>query len=196
VIANSKKAVDNLDLPNFEDPRNMLSPARLCVGHFMHWERQPVPQGFGWYSKYWQPRASLAGVLPADRAVEQNLRKVYAQAVPPEQRKQYEENRLPDMDFRFFNGASPGLAVPALSGDETVRTTHLTPEREQSFQLPDECPKIGLDLGSGVQGPPVVLHTVMIRQEEQQVDLVWRAAVPYPGPDWLPQMRKMEVLIQ
>jgi hypothetical protein len=35
----------------------------------------------------------------------------------------------------------------------------------------------------------------MIRMEERQIDLVWRGAVPYPGPDWLPQMRKMEVLV-
>jgi hypothetical protein len=48
----------------------------------------------------------------------------------------------------------------------------------------------------GVQEPLVVLHTVMIRMEDRQVDLVWRTAVPYPGPDWLPQMKKMEVLVQ
>jgi hypothetical protein len=33
----------------------------------------------------------------------------------------------------------------------------------------------------------------MLRMDDLQVDLVWRGAVPYPGPDWLPQMRKMEV---
>jgi hypothetical protein len=42
----------------------------------------------------------------------------------------------------------------------------------------------------------VVLHTVVIRIEDRQLDLVWRAAFPYPGPDWLPQLKKMEILIQ
>jgi hypothetical protein len=42
----------------------------------------------------------------------------------------------------------------------------------------------------------VVLHTVMFRMEERELDLVWRAAIPYPGPDWLPQMRRMEVDVQ
>src|SRR5262245_13260202 len=60
VIKNSKKTVEGLALPNIEDPNDLLTPARLCTGHFMHWEKQPQPQGFGWYSKYWQPRASLA----------------------------------------------------------------------------------------------------------------------------------------
>jgi hypothetical protein len=196
VVGKSKKAVDNLALPNIEDPKDLLTPARLCCGHFMHWERQPMPQGFGWFAKYWQPRAALAGVLPADRATEQELRKAYVQVLPPDQRKTYEENPLRDMDFRFFNGASPGLALPFLKGDEQVRLTNLTPEGELAFQLPAERPRIGLDIGNGVQEPPVVLHTVMIRMEERQVDLVWRGAVLYPGPDWLPQMRKMEVFIQ
>ena len=63
------------------------------------------------------------------------------------------------------------------------------------FQLPNATPRIGLDVGEGVREPKVVLQTVMIRMEEGQVDLVWRGAVPYRGPDWLPELRKMEVLV-
>lgn len=196
VITNSKKTVESLPLPNIEDPNDLLTPERLCVGHFMYWERQPMPQGFGWFPKYWQPRASLAGVLPADRTIEQELRKAYASAIPPEQRELYEQTKLPDMDFRFFNGASQGLALSFLKGAEEVRLMNLVPECEISFQLPGDQPSIGLDIGMGLQQPEVVLHTVMIRTEDRQVDLVWRGAVLYSGPDWLPQMKQMEVLIQ
>lgn len=196
VITNSKKAIENLPLPNIEDPKDLLTPERICTGHFMYWERQPMPQGFGWFLKCWQPRASYAGVMPADRKIEQELRKAYTKIIPFEQRKQYEETALPDMDFRFFNGASQGLALPFLSGDEEVRLTHLSPEGEISFKLPGDRPAIGLDIGMGLNEPEVVLHTIMIRMEDRQIDLVWRGAVPYPGPDWLPQMKKMEVMIQ
>jgi hypothetical protein len=195
-VTPARKAIDNLPLPNIEDPKDLLTPARLCPGHFMHWERQPIPQGFGWFCKYWQPRAALAGVMPADRAVEQELRQVYAQALPPGVRKVYAENKLPGMNFRFFNGASPGLEMPFLSGDEQIRLTHLSPEGEITFQLPGDRPRIGLDIGDGMQEPGVVLHTLMIRMEDRQLDLVWRAAAHYPGPDWLPQMRKLEVRVQ
>jgi hypothetical protein len=195
VIANTKRAVDNLELPNLEDPGDLLTPERLCLGHFMYWERQPMPQGFGWFPKHWRPRGERAGVMPADRAVEQELRRAYALVVPADQREMYAKTGLPDMDFRFFNGASPGLALPFLSGGEWVQLTNLTPDGELHFQLPGDRPKIGLDIGQGVQEPAVVLHTVMIRADDGQVDLVWRAAVPYPGPDWLPQMRKMEVFV-
>jgi hypothetical protein len=193
VIANTKRAVDGLELPNFEDPNDRLTPERLCLGHFMHWERQPMPKGFGWFPKHWRPRAELAGVMPADRAIEREMRRAYATIVPPAQREMYAQTELPDMDFRFFNGASPGLVLPFLSGTEWIRLTNLTPDGDCRFQLPGDRPKIGLDIGQGVQEPATCLHTVMIRADDGQVDLVWRGAVPYPGPDWLPQMRKMEV---
>ncbi len=195
VIANTKRAVAGLELPNLEDPGDLLTPERLCLGHFVHWERQPMPQGFGWFPKHWRPRGELAGVMPADRGVERELRRAYALVVPPDQREMYAQTGLPDMDFRFFNGASPGLVLPFLSGSEWVQLTNLTPDGEIHFQLPGERPKIGLDIGKGVQEPAVVVHTVMIRAHDGQIDLVWRAAVPYPGPDWLPQMRKMEVFV-
>ena len=195
VIRNTHETVDALPLPNLEDPSDPLTPERLCCGHFMHWQRQPMPQSFGWFPKTWQPRAGLAGVMPADRATEQELRKMYREVVPEEQRALYDQTGLPDMNFQFFNGASAGLAVPFLKGGEPVRAVNLTPSGLLEFQVPDERPSIGLDVGEGVQEPEVVLHTVMLRLEENQLDFVLRGAIPYPGPDWLPQMRKCEVWI-
>lgn len=196
VIKNVREAVEGLLLPNIEDPVDTLTWGRFFTEHFMHWERQPMPQGFGWFAKFWQPRAGYAGVMPADRAVEQELRKAYAEVVPPAQRELYEQTQLPDMDFRFFNGASQGLALPYLKGDEEVRLTNVVPEGRLSFYLPGDQPSLGLDVGLGLQEPPVFLQTVMIRMEDKQVDLVWRAAASYPGPDWLPEMKKMEVFVQ
>jgi hypothetical protein len=195
-VLNERDSVDNLLLPNLEDPNDLLTPERLCIGEFAKWIDQPQPVGFGWVPKTWQPRCLLAGVMPGDRATEQEMRKAYAQLVPADQREAYVKHGLPDMDFRFFNGASDGLSLPFLTGGEMVRTANLSPEGRLDFRLPTDSPRIGLDIGSGVKVPEVVLHTVQIRFEERQVDLVWRAAVPYAGRDWLPQMRKMQVLVE
>ena len=196
VVKCSRRSVENLSLPNFEDPNDRLTPSRLSAGNFKNWERQPKPQGFGWTMKMWSPRSSYAGIMPADAALARELRKSYSSLVPPAQRKVYEQNQLPAMDFRFFNGASAGLVLPYLEGSEPVQLLHLDPGGETRFQLPGERPRIGLDIGEGLHEPAVVLQTVTIRMEDRQVDLVWRGAVPYPGPDWLPKMKKMEVLIQ
>jgi len=195
VVANTLRSVDKQPLPNLEDPADLLTPARLTIGHFVHWERQPMPAGFGWWLKYWRPRALLAGVMPADRATERELRAAYRTLVPKDQLAMYDQTGLPDMDFRFFNGASPGLVLPFMTGDEGVRAINLAPEGELSFRLPGDRPRVALDVGRGPEERPVVLHTVMIRMDEREVDLVWRMALPYPGPDWLPQMRKLEVTV-
>jgi hypothetical protein len=194
-IANTAESVGNLDLPNIEDPGDRLTPARLCAGHIKDWERQPMPQGFGWVTKGWRQRSRYAGVMPADRNLEQQLRTVYANAIPPAQQKLYEQTELPDMDFRFFSGASPDLALPYLSGNEEINLFNLDPEGAVQFRLPGEQPRMSLDIGNGVQESAVVLQTVMIRMEDRQIDMVWRSAFPYPGPDWFPQMKKMEVQI-
>jgi hypothetical protein len=195
IVKNTPKSLDNLPLPNLEDPRAPISAQDLCLGEYAQWETRPMPAGFGWFPKVWRPRALLAGVMPLDRAVEQELRQAYAQLVPPDQREAYVTNGFRDMDFRFFNGASEGLAFPFLKGGETILTENLHPDGQVSFQLPLDTPKIGLDIGEGVQESLVVLYTVMIHMDEGQVDLLWRGAVVYQGPDWLPQMRKMDVLV-
>jgi hypothetical protein len=195
VVANTPKSVDKLPLPNLEDPQAPLSALPLCVGEYGQWQTRPMPAGFGWFPKVWLPRAELAGIMPCDRPVEQELRQAYAKLLPADQRDPYLKNGLRDMDFRFFNGASPGLALPFLRGGEMVATENLSPEGRLSFQLPQDRPRIGLDVGEGLEQPEVVLHTVMIRMDDHEVDLVWRGAVPYRGPDWLPEMRKMEITI-
>jgi hypothetical protein len=195
-VTREQRAIHKLALPNIEDPNDLLTPLRLNCGHFMYWEQQPMPAGYGWWAKHWQPRGALAGVLPADKAAYEELRAAYSLLIPESLRPMYDQTGLPDMDFRFFNGASPGLALPFLSGDEVIHTWYLAPEGEVSFQLPGDRPRIGIDIGFGMQVPQVVLHTVQIRMEERQVDLVWRAAAPYPGPEWLPQMRKTEILVE
>lgn len=194
-VRNARQSVDNLPLPNLEDPWAALTPAGLCLEEYAVWESRPAPAGFGWLPKTWLPRALLAGIMPADRPVEQELRGAYAQLLPADERKAYLENGIRDMDFRFFNGASPGGALPYLQGGEWVATENLGSGGRQYFQLPSAAPRIGLDIGEGVEEPEVAMQTVMIRMDEGQVDLVWRGAVPYRGPDWLPEMRRMDVLI-
>jgi len=197
VVSNSRETVQDKELPNIEDPNDRISEERFCVGDFFkNWERHPMPTSLGWFPKTWLPRASFAGIMPGDRATEQELRKTYGMLVPAKDQAAYAKTKLPDMDFRFFNGASAGLTVPYLRGDEKVAVKNLTEDGFLSFQLPNDIPKIAIDIGEGPKTPAIVMHTVMIHMEECQVDLVWRGAIDYPGLDWLPNLKKLEIVIQ
>jgi hypothetical protein len=87
------------------------------------------------------------------------------------------------------------LAVPFLAGNEHVILIHLTPDGRLEFDLPNDPPRIMLDISLGENELPPVLHTVCIRPEEGQVDLVWRGAHEYPGTDWLPEMKCLRVVV-
>jgi hypothetical protein len=195
VVHNAAKALHELRLPNIELPDALLTPETLCVEEYAQWMSRPAPAGFGWFPKTWMPRASLAGVLPCDRPAEQELRRAFAELLKGDDKEAYLKHGFRDMDFRFFNGASPGCAFRHLQLGETIAIENLTAEGRLEFRLPSTAPKVGIDIGTGVQEPAVALHTVMIRSEERQVDLVWRGAVTYPGPDWLPEMQKLDVLV-
>jgi hypothetical protein len=60
------------------------------------------------------------------------------------------------------------------------------------FMLPGETPTMKLDIGQGLKSLEPVLHTVQIRGEERQVDLVWRGSMPYPGLDYLAEMTTLD----
>lgn len=195
IVKNTQEGIENIELPNLEDPNNLITPEQLCIQEYKNWENQPLPVGFGWFSKCSLPRAELAGIMPADRETEQQLRKAYAEFVPSEHKGAYLRNSIRDMDFHFFNGASSGLAMPYLKGDEEISTANLSPEGIISFSLPNDQPKIGLDIGEGIKKTETVIHTVMVHMEEGKVDIVWRGAFPYKGPDWLVKMQTMEIVI-
>jgi hypothetical protein len=195
-VVDREQGIEGLALPNLEDPADLLIPERLCIQDYASWERQPIPAALGWFPKTAQPRCQYAGIMPADRTTEQELRQAYAKLVPAEHRDAYLMHGLRDMDFRYFNGASPGLALPYLAGDEEVATANLCPAGVLAFHLPGERPRLGLDIGRGLEEPEPLIQTLMVRMEDRQIDLVWRGAVSYPGLDWLPTMRKMEILIR
>jgi len=195
-VTNVNAVIEGLELPNLEDPNGLLSPARLCIGKIENWRKQPVPTGFGWYPKYGHPRAGWAGILPADKPAEQMMRTAYAKLLPEPTRAAYLANPLPVVDFRYFSGASLGLSLPYLHGDEALSLTNLTPDGNSLFLLPGDRPVIRLDIGDGVRTEKVVLQTVQLRTDEGEVDLVWRASFPYPGPDWLSEMKVTNVVIE
>jgi hypothetical protein len=191
VLANTAETVNCLRLPNLEDPADPLTPDRVVLGEPEQWPGQPLPQGLGWFPKIAYPRCSFVGAMPAFVAPGVPLKEEELGLVPKNQVALARQFRLPSYDVRFNSGASIGLAVPFLSGGEAVRLTNLFPTGPVAFTLPRERPRIALDFGRGLAEPDPVLHTVQIRADEGQLDLVWRGAVRHPGIDWLPEMKRL-----
>jgi len=190
VAQNIRELVDGMALPNLEDPQDLLTPDRLILEDLNRWNQQPLPQGFGWFQRTWYPRCSFAGSVPGFTRPDEVMREEILGLVPRNQVALARQFKLPSFDIRFNNGASPGFTLP-LSGGEKVRLTHLTRDGLLEFILPKDKPGIMLDIGLGENELSPALHTVCVRVDDMQVDMVWRGAHEYPGYDWLPEMPRM-----
>jgi hypothetical protein len=192
-IRNMKEAVHNLPLPNIEDPQDLITPERLNPEEPEGWRLLPMPAGLGWYQKTWYPRSFSAGSLPPFLPPGTLTREEHLGLVPKDHIALALRHKLAPFHSRFNNGASPGLAFPYLKGDETVRLKGLTPEGQLLFRLPGETPALSLDIGLPRRDLDIALITVLIRMEEKQVDLIWSGSRPYPGMDWLPEMKTLRM---
>lgn len=191
VLRNVREAVDGLALPNVEDPEDMLTPERILVHEPDRWHLQPLPQGFGWLHRAWYPRSALLGSYPPFLDPGTATPEERMGLLPPDHVALAKQSRLKPLQARFDNGASLGMTFADLRGDEPIALGGLTPEGLLRFTLPGETPDVRLDIGLGEQQPPVRLHTVSIRPDDGELDLVWRAAVVYEGYGWLPKMTRL-----
>jgi hypothetical protein len=101
-------------------------------------------------------------------------------------------NSGPRFDFRFFNGASLGLTVPYLRGDEVLTTKGLTPAGELALRLPGDRPQPLARYRTRPLTMEVVPHTVAVLVEERQVFMVWRASAVLPGDFTVPTPSPMQ----
>ena len=196
VLRNVKEAVDGLPLPNIEDPDDLLTPERLFIGEADRWHLQPLPQGFGWRQRTWYPRSALLGAYPAFLDPGTVTAEERMGLLPRDHVALAKQSRLRPLDAHFANGASLGMIFGALEGNEQILLGRLTPDGVLKFSLPGDRPQIGLDLGRGVQPLTPRLHTVSIRPEDGEVDLIWSGAQTYEGYSWLPKMTRLHAEVQ
>lgn len=195
-LRNVKEVVEALALPNLEDPDDLLTPERLIIGEPRRWHLQPLPQGFGWLQRTWYPRCAFAGSYPAYVDVGTATTEERLGLLPRNHIALAKQSKLPSFDARFNNGASFGLMLQDLKGNEAIRLEGLSPGGLLEFSLPDDTPQIALDIGLGEQQLVAKLHTVSVRPDDLEVDLVWRGALGYEGYQWLPQMKRLHAEVR
>jgi hypothetical protein len=194
-IANKKETIENLILPNIEDPEELLSRETIVTGRLEDWHRQPLPAGLGWFGRGWYPRMVHAGVMPAFIACDQHPREEALGLVPRDHVAMAWQFRLPAYDPRAASGASAGFALPYPRGGEQIVLGRLTPHTQAPFHFPRDRPTIRCDIGFGERLLDVVPHMLAISARSGRFDVVWRGAHRFPGLEWLPSMRVLTVIV-
>lgn len=160
----SPKEMQGLPLPNLECPNHQIRDYR----------DRPDPACFAAIAPGWQPRASFVGTY--DDAWQQT-------------RAPY----LPD-DYnpRFMNVAPPDLIYPGyLQGGEAVRIIGMHPAGDLGFTLPYVNLTTKVFITGQEYTAPFVMETLLLDPNQQQVSMVWRAAMACDKK--MPQIKQISV---
>lgn len=169
---------NEVELPNLEDPSDLLTPERFFVHDARHWHRQPLPWCLDWsaalmYHRYvwlgaeaWFPAASpdtmaevRRGMLPASyRAAASEFADALGAPLP------------------FVQEASLGMVFHGLRPGTPIAVSGMHPEFAVSrFALPAP-PSIAFSLGDGWEPAAPRLHSVLVLPGRQKMQLVYGAS--------------------
>ncbi|HEY8375971.1 MAG TPA: DUF2169 domain-containing protein [Nannocystis sp.] len=176
LIEATRAAVERIELPQLEDPADLLGPDRLVVGDFRQWYHMPLPQGTDWIDYGWYPRCAYFGVVPICERFDAPPAEVTRGLVRAELAGG-DGKQLPDYPFEAASGAAPPLQVPHLRGGEPVTLVHIHPRRPRwAFTVPP-APELAVDARDGTVSPvEPVLHTLLVEPDAGRVTVVWRGS--------------------
>lgn len=182
VVNRERWLLNGRPLPNFEDPQDLLNPERIVVGRPEDWWRQPMPAGFGWFGRSWYPRSIHCGVLPPFPPSETKSKEALSGLLPPDHVSKIKAGTFENYPkLFFFNGASPGLAVRRIRGNEMIKISGMSPGGDTLFQLPGEWPEISISFeGKPLEIKDRHIHTVWIKKEKNIFTMVWSACANTP----------------
>jgi hypothetical protein len=191
------EALEELRLPNLEDPDDLLTGERLVVKDIHAWHTMPLPAGTTWVPPSHFARGVYMGLFPNWKPLPSPLREIERGLLPP---SVSEINVFAGHPLvkRLANGASLGLAVPHLAPGAAIALTRLHPKATNvTITLPEKAPKIGVDGRNGklaITKP--VIHTVEIEPDLGRVSIVWRGAAPALRPYMPEELAQMPLVVE
>jgi hypothetical protein len=175
-IGCSLGSLEGEPLPNFEDPQRRLTPENLVIGDATRWSWAPEPRGFGWLHRGWYPRCTFLGLLPVFLPADDSPKLAeVASGWMPRRLSRWLRELGPGMPVhpRFYNGASAGMRLPNLDGNEPVMLDGFFARGAVSFDLPGHRPRVTVGTGRERLSAEVVAHTLEIEPSERRVTLIW-----------------------
>lgn len=177
-LARSTTPLDEVLLPNIEDPTDLLTHERFIVPNPLAWWRQPIPAGTTWLHAGYFARGVYLGMRPFWQPLPEAL---------PEITRGYLAPRVRGIDlqqdvswaFGMQNGASLGLQVPGLTGGQAIRLIGLHAEQRQLDVVVPAPPQISIRRRwqAAEEPAPVALHHAELRPDDGIMSVVWRASV-------------------
>jgi len=169
---------DEFDLPQLEDPADLLTPERLVCDWLDGWHRMPLPRAGGWVQYNWYPRVAFSGLVPIVEQFDEPPLEV-ERGLVPELLADGTGRTIFDFRFELACGAPLGLQLPHLRGGEPVELHGVHPTRPRWTFTTPPAPRLQTDGRDGrLRATEPVLHTMLLEPDEGRVTLVWRGCAP------------------
>lgn len=186
----NNQSLELTELPNLEDPADLLTPENLVVGKLENWVHMPLPRCTDWVHPAWFPRVAYFGFYRMEDYIKtlrlKEIEKGFLQ-MNVLTAKQGQLNLLCN------NGASLGFQLPYLRLGEMCKLTNVHPlKKEFEFQIPKESPEIFVDGRNGTLKKTMpVIQTVIIEPEKNLLSIVWRGTAPAVRPYFDQELQTM-----
>lgn len=164
--------VDGFELPNLEDPDDLLTDERLFAKELENWHRQPLPWTLGWQHAMSFTRLASLGAdarFPASDATE--LEEVKRGFLPAD----YLARARSDEVFQdaFYQEASLGMTFDPLPEGTPITVSGVHPSRlNLSFELP-KPPRIEITIEGAAEQVPPLLTGVVVEPDELRVSFIY-----------------------
>ena len=182
IVEHSKAMIEQLELPNLEDPDHPVTPENIIVGDVNRWIEMPIPQATDWISHAWVPRLLYTGLVEFPYQNTDIIKECKLKLVEPDI---YSKKQLSTgFNYRFFNGAHYGLQINPLVSPGICTLTNIHPTyKNMDIKLPKMLPKIWTDGRNGkLNETQTFLHSIIIYPEENKLNMVWRGTAPALRP--------------
>jgi Uncharacterized protein conserved in bacteria (DUF2169) len=184
--------LEGLEMPNLEDPDDLLTAERLVVGAPELWYRQPLPWSFGWTNGLMYPRELFAGFdawfpCPDERELPEVKRGLLRPGIAGAARTQRTQGQV---TAEYYQEASLGLvAAEALAG-HPVRVVGMHPAQPSvDFSIP-EAPAMEVVIDGERHRPKAMLTSLVIRPAEKTFYAVYCARTASLPRDFIPGIHK------
>lgn len=185
-----KDRVDGMQMPNLEDPKNLLSTDNIFAGSPQNWYRQPLPWCFDWVHPLTFPRyiffeKGVDAWYPGPE--DDQMLEVQNNYIP----SFYRSNFKKEYEDLFKQEASFGMsfADEDVIGSKILLSGMHHLNSSFSFVLPKKIPEFSFFVETRKITVTPKLHSVVIFPDKHKLTLLWGGQIELPKI-WLPKIHK------
>jgi hypothetical protein len=196
LVEMSKNMIEQLEIPNLQDPEYLLTPENILVGNIDRWIEMPIPYATDWLSHVCIPRLAYTGLFEFPDVNKSTLKEMKMKWV---ERDIYDKkNPATGFNYRFFNGGHYALQIDLHNNIKECTLVNIHPSQKKiTIKLPTASPKIWVDGRKGTLKETIpVMHSIIIEADDNRLSIVWCGKAPALRPYFQEELKTMPFKVE